>query len=135
MGFNEIGLRKNYCARTTIRHVAGAKMHWFWHGIWATGSVSCGVSRARSPTATIYSRTGFRPRTTGSFLCMPKERNRKKGHPGLCAPHREFRCGIPSLEAGLSGSGQGPFPGPGPDARDPSRAPSGLGFGRAPRSA
>ena len=25
------------------------------------------------------------PRTTGSFLCVPKARNRKKGHPGLCA--------------------------------------------------
>jgi hypothetical protein len=66
------------------------------------------------------------PRTTGSFLCVPKEKNRKKGHPGLpcreapmprvqgrtgaaCAPHREFRCGVPSLEACLGGSGQGPF--------------------------
>ncbi len=56
-----------------------------------------------------YLRPGFRPRTTGSFLCVPKERNRKKGHPGLCAPHGYCPCGVPSLEACLSGSEQGPF--------------------------
>ncbi len=56
-----------------------------------------------------YLRPGFRPRTTGFFLCVPKERNRKKGHPGLCAPHGFCPCGVPSLEACLSGSEQGPF--------------------------
>ncbi len=54
-----------------------------------------------------YLLTGFRPRTTGSFLCLPKERNRKKRHPGLCAPHVNVTCGIPSLEACLSASEQG----------------------------
>ncbi len=110
---------------------------------------------------------GFAPVRRVPLLCVPKERNRKKGHPRLCAP----KTGVPSLEACLSGSGQGTFslslsllrskdrgspsvanplggttvhwtvvffrlaPGPGPDARGPSRAPSGLGFGCAPRSA
>ncbi|MHC4278417.1 MAG: hypothetical protein ACYSTI_14035, partial [Planctomycetota bacterium] len=44
----------------------------------------------------------------GSFLCVPKERNRKKGHPGLCAPHLKYRCGVPSLVARLRGSAEGP---------------------------
>jgi hypothetical protein len=50
-----------------------------------------------------------RPRTRGSFLCVPKERNRKKGHPGLCAPHGYFPCGVPSLRPRLRRSAQGPF--------------------------
>ena len=41
-----------------------------------------------SPTGD-YLLSGFHPRTTSSFLCVPKERNRKKRHPGLCA--RELR--------------------------------------------
>ncbi len=53
---------------------------------------------------------GFRPRTTGSFLCVPKERNRKKRHPGLCAPHVNLTCGIPSLVGRLRGFAQGTGP-------------------------
>jgi hypothetical protein len=37
------------------------------------------------------------------------QRNRKKGHPGLCAPHVYPTCGVPSLGACLRRSAQGPF--------------------------
>ena len=51
------------------------------------------------------------PRTTGSFLCVPKARNRKKGHPGLCA--RELR-GFPRSVLVSDGPRKGhPWPWPG----------------------
>ncbi len=67
--------------------------------------------------------SGFHPRTTGSFLCVPKARNRKKGHPGLpcreapmprvqgrtggaCAP----KTGVPALIGRLRRFAQGTGP-------------------------
>ncbi len=65
----------------------------------------CGWGRG-SPGGDDCLLTGFRPRTTGSFLCVPKERNRKKRHPGLCAP----KTGVPLLVGRLRRFAQGTCP-------------------------
>ncbi len=55
----------------------------------ACKSCACRPWQARSPgqesTGLLAHLRLTHPRTTGSFLCMPKARSRKKRHPGLCA--------------------------------------------------
>ncbi len=76
-----------------------------------------------------YLLSGFRPRTTGSFLCMPKEWNRKKRHPGLCAP----KTGVPSLGAWLRRFAQGTGPCAWGERGGPCPATSCLPFALTPR--
>ncbi len=83
----------------------------------ACKSCACRPWQARSPgqesTGLLAHLRLTHPRTTGSFLCVPKERNRKKGHPGLCA--RKPR-GSPRSGLGSDGSPKARVPVPGANA-------------------